>query len=97
MPDDVTPAPDAAELRREIDKSRESSARLLEALAQKLGSSRVARGAASGMRRAAHYVQARSMKDVAAGVGRAVRGRPVASIAIAVVAGFLLGRSLRRR
>jgi len=97
VPDDVTPAPDAAELRSQIDRSRDSAAHLLEALAEKLGASRAARGAAKGVRRAAHYVQDHPVKEIAAGIGRAARERPATAIAIAMVAGFLIGRSLRRR
>jgi ElaB/YqjD/DUF883 family membrane-anchored ribosome-binding protein len=54
-------------------------------------------GASPAMRTAANYVQAQSWKDVAAGIDRLVRQRPGASIAIAVVAGFVVGRALRPR
>lgn len=81
----------------ELDKSRESAARLLESLAQKLGATPVVRSAAGGVQRAAHYVQAHSVNDVLDGIERAARRRPVAAIGIAVAAGFLVGRALRSR
>ncbi len=87
----------ASELRAEAEKSRESAARLLETFAEKIGANRAVRNAASGVQRAAHYVQAHSVRDVAAGLERAVRRNPAVSIAIAVAAGFLAGRALRSR
>lgn len=94
--DETLSAHNAREL-QEVERSRESAARLLDSLAQKLGGSHAVRSAASGVQRAAHYVQAHSVKDVATGIERAARRRPGAAIAIAVVAGFLVGRALRSR
>jgi ElaB/YqjD/DUF883 family membrane-anchored ribosome-binding protein len=71
----------------EVEKSRESAARLLENLARQVG----------GSQRAPHHGLALSMRDVAAGVQRAVRSRPVSAMAIAAVAGFLVARALRSR
>jgi hypothetical protein len=85
------------DMQAEFEKSRESAARLLDTLAHKVGANRAVRRAASEMQRAAHYVQAHSVKDVATGIERAVRGRPASAMAIAVVAGFLVGRALRSR
>ena len=85
------------DLEVELNKSRESAARLLETLAQKIGSARAVRTAATGMQRAAHYVQARSVREVATEIESAVRWRPALSIAVAVVAGFLVGRAIRSR
>lgn len=90
LTDDTTKS---AEL--ELEKSRESAARLLETLAEKIGTAR--RTASGTMQRAAEYVQAHSVRDMAADVESAVRWRPVVSIAAAVVAGFLVGRVIRRR
>jgi ElaB/YqjD/DUF883 family membrane-anchored ribosome-binding protein len=94
--DETISARNAHEL-LEVERSRESAARLLENLAQKVGGSRAVRTAASGVQRAAHYVQAHGVKDVATGIERVVRRRPAAAIAIAVAAGFLIGRALRSR
>lgn len=96
MADETVSAHNAREL-EELERSRDSAARLLEMLAQKVGAHRAVRTAASGMQRAAHYVQAHTVKDVVSGVERAARRRPAAAIAIAVVAGFLAGRALRAR
>jgi len=95
--DETLSAHNARELQAEVEKSRESAARLLDNLARKTGASRAMRSAASSMQRAAHYVQAHSVKDVASGLEKAVRSQPAASIAIAAVAGFLVGRALRSR
>jgi len=95
--DETISARNAYELQAEVDTSRESAARLLDTLAQKIGAHRAVRTAASSVQRAAHYVQAHSMKDVASGLERAVRSQPAVSIAAAAVAGFLLGRALRSR
>jgi len=78
----------AYELRAELERSRESSARLLDSLARKVGSQ--ARGVAQ-------YVQNQSVKDAASGIERAVRSRPATAMALAVVAGYLVGRSVRSR
>lgn len=97
MADETLSGQNTHELLAEVERSRESAARLLESLAQKVGGSRAMRTAAGGVERAAHYVQAHSVKDVAAGIERAVRSRPASAMAIAVVAGFLIGRALRSR
>jgi ElaB/YqjD/DUF883 family membrane-anchored ribosome-binding protein len=95
--DETISARNASELQAEVEKSRESAARLLENLSRKIGASRAMRTAATSVQRAAHYVQAHSVRGVATGIDRAVRTRPAASIAIAVVAGFFIGRALRPR
>jgi len=86
--------PDDA-LQSELDKSRESSTRLLDNLAAKIGARRAVRSATGGIERAAHYVQGHSVKEMATGVEQVVRRRPAYSIAIAVIAGYLLGCALR--
>ena len=88
--DETLSAHNAHELHAEMEKSRESAARLLDTFAQKIG-------AHKAMREAAHYVQAHSVKDVATGLEKAVRSRPAPAIALAVLAGFLVGRALRSR
>ncbi len=85
------------EIEREIEKSRESTARLLDSFAQKLRLRGAVRNAATGVQRAAHYVQVHSVKDVATGIERVVRHRPAVSVLAAVLAGFLVGRALRSR
>jgi hypothetical protein len=85
------------ELQAQVEKSRESAARLLDSLAHKVGGYQFVRTAAIEVERAAHHVPAQSLKEVAAVIDRAVRRRPASAIAIAVVAGFLVGRALRSR
>ena len=97
MPDETASPLSPQDLQSELDESRESAARLLETLARKIGASRAVRNAATGARRAANYVQRYSAKDVVAGAERVVRRRPAVSIAVAVVAGFLVGRALRSK
>jgi hypothetical protein len=94
---DDTPAREAHELQVEAEKSRESAARLLETLARKVGSHRLVRDATSGIERASRKAQSLSAKDVAIGIGRAVRSRPASAMALAVVAGFLIARAIRSR
>ena len=85
------------ELQAQVEKSRESAARLLDSLAQKVGGYQFVRTVAVEAERASHYVPAQPLKEVAAGIDRAVRRRPASAIALAVVAGFLVGRVLRSR
>jgi hypothetical protein len=89
--------PKTQELISDLEKSREAAARLMETLAHKLGSIGSVRGAAGDLGRAVRYVHAHSVREMAAGVGRLARRRPVFSIAAATVAGFLVGRALRSR
>lgn len=97
MTDETAPALKSDELLSDMEKSRETAARLMEGLAQKMALIGPMRGAAGGLERAAHYVHAHSVREMAAGVERLVRRRPVYTIAAAVVAGFLLGRAMRSR
>jgi ElaB/YqjD/DUF883 family membrane-anchored ribosome-binding protein len=97
MPDETVPAHSPQELQSELDRSRESSARLLDNLARKVGGNRAVRSAATGVNRAAHYVQVHSARDVASEIEQLVRRRPGYSIAVAVAAGFLVGRALQSR
>jgi len=97
VPDETVSAQDSGDLIAEVDRSREAAARLLEALAQRIGATPVVRSAAGGMHRAARYVHAHSVKDILSGIEKAARRRPVISIAVAMVAGFLVGRAIRSR
>jgi ElaB/YqjD/DUF883 family membrane-anchored ribosome-binding protein len=96
MPEEAVPAQNQQEFESELDKSKQSSARLLDDLARKVGSNRTIRTAAHGVQRAARYVQEHSAKDIAVKAERLMRRQPVATIAIAITAGFLAGRALRR-
>ena len=82
-------------MQTQLNESRASSMRLLDNLAAKIGATRAVKSATSGMERAAHYVQAHSVKDLATELEGVVRRRPAYSIAFAVVAGYLLGCALR--
>ena len=95
--DETVSARGQQDLMAEVEKSRESAARLLESLAQKIGAAPVVRSAAGSVQRAADYVQAHSVKDLFIGIDRAARRRPAAAIGIALVAGFLVGRAIRSR
>ena len=97
VPDETISAQSARELMDEVERSRESAARLLDTLAQKIGASRAVSTATTTVRRAAHYVQTHSVKDMAFEIESAVRNRPAQAVAIAAVAGFLAGRALRSR
>jgi ElaB/YqjD/DUF883 family membrane-anchored ribosome-binding protein len=95
MPDESAAAESQEQLENDLHKSRESASQLLESLARKIGASRAVHSAATGFERAALYVQYGTVKNLAAGVGRLVRKRPIYSIAAAVVAGVLCGKALR--
>ncbi len=97
MSDDAAPAKGSEDLETELRRSRESAAELLENLARRIGTSRAVQKAATGLERAARYVQVYRVRDVTSGLERLVRRRPGYSIAAAVVAGYLVGRALRPR
>ena len=96
-PDEIAPSHDPNVAQAEMERSRDSAARLMESLARKIGSARAMRDATAGIERAARYVQVHSVKDVVTGLERLVRRRPVYSIGAAVAAGFLIGRWIRSR
>jgi ElaB/YqjD/DUF883 family membrane-anchored ribosome-binding protein len=96
MPEKAVPAKNQQDLESELNKSKQSSARLLDDLARKVGSNRTVRIATRGVQRAAHYVQEHSAKDIAVKAERLVRKQPIVTIAAAVAAGFLVGRAIRR-
>ncbi len=93
----ITTATDPRDVQVEFEKSRESAARLMESLAQKIGAVKAVREAAGGIERAARYVYGYPVKDTVGAMNRLVRRRPIWSITLAVVAGFLVGRALRPR
>ncbi len=96
MSEEAVPAQNRQDLESELTQSKQSSARLLDDLARKVGSNRTIRSATQGVQRAAHYVQEHSAKDIAAEMERLMRKQPVVTIAVAVAAGFLVGRAIRR-
>jgi len=98
------PLPDIppASMRTELEKQRQVAARLLRDLAAAFArnATQVRRGAHSAARRTGHaaqYVQERYMRDWAAGLGYFVRRHPASSVAAMVLAGYFVGRALRRR
>ncbi len=99
MSEETLPAGNPRDLEGELEQSRQSAARLLEAFARKLGSvggrMPFGRKAAGSFGRAARYVQDYAVRDMAAGIDRIVRKNPVPSIMLAVVAGFLVGRAIQ--
>lgn len=82
-------------LQAELDEQRRKSARLLHdfALALYASAGKVPRTVGQ----AAHYLQGRYVREVATGAGRVVRRNPEVALIAAVVAGFLVGRAIRRR
>ena len=97
MSDEMVPAQTSDDLQQEVERSRRSAAMLLESFAQKLKAPRAVRNTASGLGRAAGYVQTHRMKEVATTISEEVRRRPVPAIVAAMIAGFLIGRALRSR
>jgi ElaB/YqjD/DUF883 family membrane-anchored ribosome-binding protein len=87
----------AVTLHAEFETSPRSATNLLQQFRYRLQNNRTVQRAKDSVGRAAHYVHDHSPKDMAAGLERLVRRRPGAALAVAVVAGFLIGRSIRRR
>jgi hypothetical protein len=81
----------------DVEQSRESAARLLNALARALRRNRAVQNAANGVGRAARYVRASSAGDMAAGLGRLTRRKPAVALSLAIAAGFLMGATLGRK
>ena len=97
-PADIPPA----SMRTELEKQRQVTARLLGDLGSAITRSarQVRRGANSAARRTGHaaqYVQEHYVRDWVAGLGRLVRKHPASSMAVVVLAGYAVGRALRRR
>jgi ElaB/YqjD/DUF883 family membrane-anchored ribosome-binding protein len=105
-PEQGSPTASSESIHNEIERQRQSSARLLDNFAAKLGAvasrgGRTAGGAvryaADNVQRAAHYVQGDSLKETAREIERFIRRRPAPSLIVAAAAGFLLGRALGSR
>lgn len=93
-------------MRAELEKQRQSSARLMDDFAHAIRSSAgtvrekagtSAAWAAREARQAAHYVQDRYLREWSIGVGRFVRRHPAPALIVLLAAGYALGRALRRR
>jgi ElaB/YqjD/DUF883 family membrane-anchored ribosome-binding protein len=95
--DEAAPAQGPEHMQADLEKSRETSARLLDNLARRIRANRALSGAAGGIERAARYVRGDALGKAAAELDRMVRRRPLYSIAIAAAAGFVAGRALRSR
>jgi hypothetical protein len=82
-----------AEFQAEVERSQKSAARLLESLSQKLRID-------PAVRQAAQFVKRRPIGEVAGEVRRELQPflqfRPMAAIAAAIVAGYVLGRAVRK-
>jgi ElaB/YqjD/DUF883 family membrane-anchored ribosome-binding protein len=87
----------AVTVHSEFESSPRSASNLLQQFRYRIQNNRTVRRAKVSVERAAHYVHDHSPKDMAAGIERLVRQRPGTALMIAAVAGFLIGRSLRRR
>jgi hypothetical protein len=89
------PADTPGSIQAELEIEQRKSARLLHdfALALYNSAGRVPRS----VTQAAHYLQGRYVREAATGAGRLIRRNPGAAVLAAVVAGFLIGRAIRRR
>ena len=81
----------------EFNNHPRSGARLLQQVGFKLQNNRTLRSAKTSARKAADWIHEHSLKDVVAGFSGILRQRPETALVAAAVAGFLVGRSLRRR
>ena len=83
--DEIAAAGIPASMEAELERSRQSAGRLLDTLARRVGASR-----------AAHYVKTHSAREMAEEFQRAATRRPLYALAIAALAGFLLGCAIKR-
>ncbi len=95
LADDTTPAQSDRELEAELNRSRESAVRLLEGFARRMGMAR--HTAEVKLHRTMEYVQTRSVRNVAAGLGGMARRRPLQAFAAAAVVSYLITRAVRTR
>lgn len=95
MGDDTRPAQSDRELEADLNRSRESAVLLLEGLARKMGMAR--QTAEVKLHRTVEFVQTRSVRTVAAGLGGIARRRPLQAFAAAAVISYLITRAVRTR
>lgn len=95
-----------ASMRSELERQRQTSRRLLNDLASAIYRSashvtnRAGGAMASAARRtgnAAQYVQDQYLREMVTGLGRFIRSHPAPSLAVAILAGVVVGRALRNR
>ncbi len=92
-------------LAADLEKERQSSARLMDKLSESIKANipskeearEMLHDAGTKVQDAARYVREHYLKEVTSGVEGYARRRPAASLAVAAAAGFLLGRALRSR
>jgi hypothetical protein len=98
--------PEPTTMRAELERERQSSARLrndfASAIRSSAGTVKEKAGtsvawAAREARQAARYVQHHYVREWSAEVGRFVRRHPAPALIVAVVAGYAAVRALRRR
>jgi ElaB/YqjD/DUF883 family membrane-anchored ribosome-binding protein len=101
-----TPEIPVSSMRSELEKQRQTSSRLLNDLGSAIYKSasqvtnRAGGAMASAARRtghAAHYVQEQYLREMVTGLGRFIRRNPAPSLAVVLIAGFMVGRTLRNR
>jgi len=92
-----TPADIRLNLPAEFENSPRSAANLIHQFRYRIQNNRTVKRATETVGKAAHYVHDTSPKDMAAEIEGLVRRKPVAALIVAAVAGFLIGRALRRR
>ena len=80
----------------EFNNRPRSGAWLLQQVGFKLQNNRT-RSAKTSARKAADWIHEHALKDVSVGFSGVLRQKPEAALVAAAVAGFLIGRSLRRR
>jgi ElaB/YqjD/DUF883 family membrane-anchored ribosome-binding protein len=83
-----------ASVHSEFEVSPRSAANLFQKFRYRIQNNRTVRRARDSV---AHYVHDHSPKNMAAGVERLIRQRPATALVIAAAAGFLIGRTVRRR
>jgi hypothetical protein len=80
-----------------VPLSAESTVVIEEVGPRETGLSAVASDIAGRASYAAHYVQEHYLRETVTGLGRIIRRYPAPSLGGAAVAGFMVGRALRRR
>jgi len=92
-----TPVDSTLNLHAEFEHSPRSAANLLQQFRYRIQNNRTVRGAMSSMGGARDYMRDHSISDIAEEVQAMVRRKPGTALAVAALAGFLLGRAIRNR